>query len=70
MMELEISEAPIELYRVLKLASLVESGGEAKHAVAGGRVTVNEAVETRKRKKIFDRDIVTLDDKSICVKVR
>jgi len=70
MIELEISEAPIELYRVLKLASLVESGGEAKHAVTGGRVTVNEAVETRKRKKIFDRDIVTLDDKSICVKVR
>lgn len=69
MIELEISEAPIEPYRVLKLASLVQSGGESKHAVAGGRVPVNKAVETRKRKKIFGKDIVALDGKAISMKV-
>jgi len=32
--------------------------------------TANEGLETRKREKIFDRDIVALDGKAICVKVR
>ena len=47
---------PIELYKILKLEGLVQSGGEAKHVIAEGRVTLNGEVETRKRKKIRSGD--------------
>lgn len=47
---------PIELYKILKLEGLVQSGGEAKHLIAEGRVTLNGEVETRKRKKIMAGD--------------
>ena len=47
---------PIELFKILKLDGLVQSGGEAKHVIADGRVTVNGGVETRKRKKIVSGD--------------
>lgn len=47
---------PIELYKILKVEGLVQSGGEAKHLIAEGRVTLNGEVETRKRKKIMSGD--------------
>ena len=58
MRSLEITKEPIELYKVLKLESMVSSGGAAKSEIADGRVLVNGAVETRKRKKIVAGDIV------------
>ncbi len=70
MIQLEISETPIELYRVLKLANMAESGGAAKQVIAGGLVTVNDAVETRKRKKIFTGDIVGFSGEAVCIKAR
>lgn len=70
MIEIEISEAPIELYRVLKLANMAESGGAAKHVIAAGLVTVNEAVETRKRKKVSAGDVVGFGGETVCIKVR
>ncbi len=42
----------IELYKILKLVDLAESGGEAKQLIAAGRVLVNGSVETRKRRKV------------------
>ena len=53
---LRIENLPIELYKILKLEGLVQSGGEAKHVIADGLVTVNGEVETRKRKKILSGD--------------
>ncbi len=53
---LKIENLPIELYKILKLEGLVQSGGEAKHVIADGLVTVNGEVETRKRKKIVSGD--------------
>ena len=41
-----MGEAGIRLGQLLKLAALVDSGGEAKQVLAEGRVTVNGAVET------------------------
>ena len=51
-----ISRQPIELYQLLKLAQLVQSGGEAKFVISDGQVRVNSMVETRKRKKIMEGD--------------
>lgn len=41
----------IELYKVLKVQGMSNAGGEAKHVIDEGLVTVNGEVETRKRKK-------------------
>ncbi len=42
----------IELNQLLKLMSLVGSGGEANIYITEGDVKVNDEVETRKRNKI------------------
>jgi ribosome-associated protein len=48
----------IELQQALKLARVVETGGEAKALIQGGEVRVNGAVETRRRRKLYPGDIV------------
>jgi ribosome-associated protein len=54
----ELTKQPIGLYKILKFEGLVGSGGEAKAAIAGGHVTLNDVVETQKRKKIVSGDII------------
>jgi ribosome-associated protein len=51
MKDVEITNEPVELCRILKFENMVASGGEAKHVIAEGLVRVNGEVETRKRKK-------------------
>lgn len=55
---IEIDSQPIELYKVLKIANLVSGGGEAKHIISEGYVAVNGELETRKRRKIYDGDLI------------
>ena len=70
MRELEITEEPIELYKILKFENMVNSGGEAKYVISEGQVTVNGEVETRKRKKIFSGDIVEFQNETLRIKVK
>lgn len=56
--QVNIREAPVELYKILKMENLAASGGEAKYMIADGQVMVNGEIETRKRKKILPGDIV------------
>lgn len=58
MRKVEITKEPVELYKILKFEGLVASGGEAKTVIADGHVLVNGEVETRKRKKIFNGDLI------------
>ena len=69
MRDVEISEEPIELYKVLKLDNMVGSGGEAKHVIAEGLVTVNGVVETRKRKKILADDVIEFAGEKMRVQI-
>lgn len=55
----------IELYKVLKVQGMSNAGGEAKHFIDEGQVTVNGDVETRKRKKIIAGDIVSFNGESV-----
>ncbi|WP_198783025.1 RNA-binding S4 domain-containing protein [Shewanella putrefaciens] len=55
----------IELYKVLKVQGMTNAGGEAKHFIDQGLVTVNGEVETRKRKKIVAGDIVSFNGESV-----
>ena len=61
----EIEEEPIELYKILKFESMVQSGGEAKFVIAQGLVRVNGEVETRKSKKIIAGDIIEFEEEKI-----
>ncbi len=70
MRKIEISEEPIELYKILKLENLVASGGEAKQVIAEGHVMVNGTVETRKRKKIFSCDVVEFGSEKIRIQLK
>ena len=70
MKEIEISEEPIELYKILKFENMVESGGEAKYVISEGKVMVNGKVETRKRKKIYSGDVVEFGEEKIRVQVK
>ena len=67
---LEISNEPIELYKILKIEGMVSSGGAAKIEVAEGKVLVNGAVETRKRKKIVSGDVIEYESEKVRIKLR
>jgi ribosome-associated protein len=70
MKKIEIAQAPVELYKILKFENLVGSGGEAKHVIAQGLVTVNGAVETRKSKKISAGDVIGFGEENFRVQVK
>ncbi|CAH0533806.1 hypothetical protein VST7929_01681 [Vibrio stylophorae] len=59
---IEVSEQPIALYKVLKIAELVNDGGQAKMLIEEGYVYVNGELETRKRRKLYDGDVVYFDE--------
>lgn len=59
---IEIYQEPIALYQLLKLASLVSSGGQAKVLIDEGQVSVNNEVETRRRKKIVSGDVIEFEN--------
>lgn len=58
MRAVEITQEPVELYKILKFEGMVGSGGEAKAAIAAGQVRVNGQIETQKRKQIVSGDII------------
>ena len=58
----------IELNQLLKLMSLVNSGGEANWVISNGEVLVNGQVETRKRNKIRVGFEIQFDGLTILVK--
>lgn len=49
----------LTLGQFLKLASLLDSGAEAKDAVASGEVSVNGEIDTRRGRGLDDGDVVT-----------
>ena len=65
--EFELDSEFIELYKLLKLTQLCQSGGQAKFIIGEGEVLVNGNIETRKRCKIKKGDLVEFDDQSIQV---
>ncbi len=67
--DIQIRAEPIELSRLLKFAGLFESGGEAKHAIQNGEVTVNGVVETAVRKQIPAGAVVACAGRRLRVRV-
>jgi len=66
----EIIKEPLELYKILKIGNLVQSGGEAKYVISEKLVRVNGVVETRKGNKIISGDVVEFNDIKLQVRLQ
>lgn len=63
----KISTEFIKLQDLLKFASLVSTGGEAKIEIQEGNVKVNKEICTMRGKKIRPGDVVEFDGEEISV---
>jgi len=68
-MNFKLDKEYIELYILLKLTNIAESGGMAKHIIAAGHVTVDGNVEKRKACKIRKGQVVKVGDETVVVNV-
>ena len=57
----------IELYKLIKVLDLVDTGGQAKLLIENGHVFRNGVVETRKRAKITKGETITIGEVTIQV---
>lgn len=61
-MKFELKEDYIELFKLIKVMDLVDSGAQAKHIIDDGYVKRNGEVELRKRAKIVKGDTIEVAD--------
>lgn len=62
--DVSIRDESIRLGQFLKLASLIDSGADAKEVIADGLVTVNGTVEKRRGRQLRHGDVVALGDRT------
>ncbi|MBN9644418.1 RNA-binding S4 domain-containing protein [Corynebacterium mendelii] len=62
--EVAVAGGSIKLGQFIKLAGLVDTGGDAKQAIAEGRVAVNGEKDTRRGKTLRPGDTVTVDGRA------
>ncbi|MCW2497485.1 RNA-binding S4 domain-containing protein [Jatrophihabitans sp.] len=67
MREVAIREGSIRLGQFLKLADLIEAGGDAKALLAAELVDVNGELETRRGRQLVSGDVVTVGAASVRV---
>ena len=61
-LEFKVDTEYIELNKLLKIFSLVESGGQANNLITEGFVTNNGEVDTLKRLKLCKGDKIEFDE--------
>jgi ribosome-associated protein len=64
----ELKDDYIELFKLLKVLDLVDSGAEAKILIAEGYVKRNAEIELRKRAKIVRGDSIEVAEVMINIK--
>jgi ribosome-associated protein len=57
-LDVPIRDASIRLGQFLQLANLIDTGSDAKAAIADGQVSVNGEVETRRGRQLHHGDTV------------
>ena len=67
MKEFKIKDDFIKLGQLLKAASLVSSGLEAKDVITAGEVLVNGETEIRRGRKLYPGDIASYNDEEVKV---
>ncbi len=66
-METKPTGESIHLEQFLKLQDLASTGGHAKILIQSGKVLVNGHVETRRKRQLFQGDVVRVGSLSIPV---
>ena len=61
-MKFELKEEYIELFKLIKVIDLVDSGAQAKLLIQDGYVKRNGETELRKRAKIVSGEIIEVAD--------
>ncbi|MGE4571157.1 MAG: S4 domain-containing protein YaaA [Candidatus Izemoplasmatales bacterium] len=64
MNNIKIHTEYITLGQLLKLLSLVSSGGEVKHFLSHNKVMINDEFDNRRGKKLYPNDRVKILDKT------
>jgi ribosome-associated protein len=67
MRDVQIRDDMIRLGQFLKLAGVMETGGEAKLRVADGEVLVNGEVEVRRGRQLHRGDVVEVEGERVRV---
>lgn len=62
---IKLRDEYIKLGQALKAANLVEDGVEAKLVIQDGLVKVNNEVDIRRGRKLYDGDVVSFDGKEL-----
>lgn len=65
--DVPIREDMIRLGQFLKLANLVEHGGQAKDVIAAGEVEVNGEVDVRRGRQLHAGDVVSFGGQTVRV---
>lgn len=63
--DVEVGEGGIRLGQLLKLVGLIDTGGEAKWALAEGEVTVNGEVDRRRGRQLLVGDVVACQGQEV-----
>ena len=66
-MNYTLTQEYIELFKLIKLLDLVDSGGQAKILIENEAVLRNGEIETRKRAKIIKGDVISIGETTITV---
>lgn len=62
---IKLRDEYINLGQALKAANLVEDGVEAKLVIQDGLVKVNNEVDIRRGRKLYDGDVVSFDGQEL-----
>ena len=62
---IKLRDEYIELGQALKAANLVEDGVAAKLVIQDGLVKVNNEVDIRRGRKLYDGDVVSFDGQEL-----
>ena len=62
---IKLRDEYIKLGQALKAANLVEDGVEAKLVILDGLVKVNNEVDIRRGRKLYDGDVVSFDGQEL-----
>ncbi len=64
---IKLRDEYIKLGQALKAANLVEDGVEAKLVIQDGLVKVNNEVDIRRGRKLYDGDVVSFDGQELWI---
>ncbi len=62
---IKLRDEYIKLGQALKAANLVEDGVEAKLVIQDGLVKVNNEVDIRRGRKLYDGDVISFDGQEL-----